>query len=63
FTRSDFRLTLHNLLGQEVDVIHAGALTGGELSYTASPTLSTGVYFLRASSRDNVETRKVVFMK
>ncbi|MBU1984462.1 T9SS type A sorting domain-containing protein [bacterium] len=63
FARNDFRLTLHNLLGQEVDVIHAGALTGGELSYTASPTLSTGVYFLRASSRDNVETRKIVFMK
>ncbi|MDD5088144.1 MAG: T9SS type A sorting domain-containing protein, partial [bacterium] len=63
FTRSDFRLTLHNLLGQEVAVIHAGALTGGELSYTAPPSLATGVYFLRAASRDAVETKKVLFMK
>jgi len=63
FAREDFRLTLHNLLGQEVDVIHSGALTGGELSYTAPPTLATGVYFLRAASRDNIQTRKVLFMK
>jgi len=63
FTRSDFRLTLHNLLGQEVAVIHAGALTGGELSFTAPPSLATGVYFLRAASRDLVETKKVLFMK
>jgi hypothetical protein len=63
FTRDDFRLTLHNLLGQQVDVIHSGALTGGELHYRANPSLASGVYFVRASARDAVQTEKIIFLK
>jgi hypothetical protein len=63
FARDDFRLTLHNLLGQQVDVIHSGALTGGELHYRANPSLASGVYFVRASAKDGVQTEKIIFLK
>ena len=63
FTNNDFEITLHNLLGQQVDVIHIGALTGGQLSYTAPPTLSSGVYFLKAADRHVVQTKKVVLLR
>ena len=63
FTNNDFAITLHNLLGQQVDVVNVGAMTGGQISYTALPTLSSGVYFLKASDRDVIQTKKVVLMK
>jgi hypothetical protein len=63
FTSEDFRITLHNLLGQRVDVIHEGALTGGELHYCARATLASGVYFVRASAGDGAQTEKVIFLK
>jgi hypothetical protein len=63
FTQDDFRLTLHNLLGQQVDVIHSGSLTGGEIYYRANLSLASGVYFVRASARDGVQTEKIIFLK
>ena len=63
FANDDFEITLHNLLGQKVDVIHTGALTGGQLSYTAPPTLSSGVYFLQASDRRAVQSKKIVLLR
>jgi hypothetical protein len=63
FTGNDFEITLHNLLGQRVDVIHRGALTGGQLAYLPSPLLSSGVYFVNARDRQGIQTRKVVLLK
>ena len=63
FTNSDFEITLHNLLGQQVDVIHVGAMAGGHISYTAPFTLSSGVYFLKASDRNSIQSKKIILMK
>jgi hypothetical protein len=63
FSGSDFTITLHNLLGQQAAVLHRGPLAGGELSFTAPPTLASGVYFLCASDHLSIESRKVVLLK
>lgn len=63
FTGSDFEITLHNLLGQVVDVIHRGPMTGGDLNYQAPAFLSSGVYFVKASDKRGITTKKVVLMK
>jgi hypothetical protein len=63
FTRSDFRLSLYNLLGQEVDLIHSGELTGRAVHYSAPPNLASGVYFVRAADRVTAQTLKVIFLK
>ncbi|MBU0692732.1 T9SS type A sorting domain-containing protein [bacterium] len=59
----DVRITLHNLLGQEVDVIHEGVLAGSRIQYLAPATLSSGLYFVRESDARNVKTVKVVYLK
>ncbi|MBU1920895.1 T9SS type A sorting domain-containing protein, partial [bacterium] len=59
FTRSDFSIKLYDILGREAAVIQQGALTGGRLSFRAPPELASGVYFLRAADRSQVDTRKV----
>jgi len=63
FTRDDFIVKLYNLLGREVAVLHQGSLSGGTIHFTAPPTLSSGVYFVRASDRIQTETIKVVLLK
>ena len=63
FTESDFELSLHNLLGQVVDMIHTGPLTGGTLHYRAPDWLASGVYFVKASDHKGLQTRKVVLLK
>lgn len=63
FTGNDFEITLHNLLGQVVDVIHRGPMTGGEFTYQAPAYLSSGVYFVKASDQKAIQTKKVVLMK
>ncbi|MBU0692465.1 T9SS type A sorting domain-containing protein [bacterium] len=63
FTRSDFSLRLYDILGREAAVIQEGALTGGRFSFRVPPELASGVYFLRASDRSQVDTRKVIFLK
>ncbi len=63
FTRQDFKLTLFDILGREQAVVHTGNLSGGELMFEAPRTLAGGIYFLRASDRSAVETRKIVFLK
>jgi hypothetical protein len=63
FTGNDFRLSLYNLLGQEVAEIHSGALTGGTLHYQAPSVLASGVYLVRAADRLSVKSAKVVFLK
>ncbi|MCC6477053.1 T9SS type A sorting domain-containing protein [bacterium] len=63
FTGNDFELALFNVLGRRVDTITRGALIGGTLSYSVSPTLSSGIYFLVASDQAVREAKKVVLMK
>lgn len=59
----DFHLTLHNLLGQQVALIHDGILPTAEISFFAPPDLAAGIYFLHARSREHSESRKLVFLK
>jgi hypothetical protein len=63
FTGNDFKLTLYDILGREAAIIHQGAITGGQVLYQAPPELSSGVYFIRAADRNQMDTRKVVLLK
>ncbi len=63
FTRDDFVLSLYDLLGREVAVLHRGGMVGGSISFTAPPDLSSGVYFVKAADRHSIETKKVVLLK
>jgi hypothetical protein len=63
FTGADFELAVHNLLGQKVDTIQHGALTGTMLHYSAPANLSSGVYFLVARDRATMQTKKMVLLR
>jgi hypothetical protein len=63
FTGPRFSIHLFNIIGQEVDIIHRGPMTGGQLHYSAPATLASGVYLLRASDDAYSQTRKIVFLK
>ena len=63
FTGKECEVTLHNVLGQQVDVIHRGRVTGGEIAYKAPPSLASGVYFVRVTNRSSVLSKKVILMK
>jgi hypothetical protein len=63
FARDDFEIGLYNLLGQHVDVVHRGALTGGQIHYLAPPYLASGVYLLSARDKQSVQTKKVILLK
>jgi hypothetical protein len=63
FSGADFKLALYDILGREQAALHTGRLYGGMLTFEAPEGLASGVYFLRASDRVAVETRKIVFMK
>jgi hypothetical protein len=58
-----FSLKLYDLLGREVATLSEGRGHGAMIHYTASPTLATGVYFVRAADATSIETRKIVFLK
>jgi hypothetical protein len=62
-THDDFEIALYDLLGQVVDVIHRGALTGGQIHYQAPPHLASGVYLLSARDKQSVQTKKVILLK
>ena len=63
FARDDFEIGLYNTLGQIVDVVHRGALTGGQIHYQAPPRLASGVYLLSAHDKQSVQTKKVILLK
>jgi hypothetical protein len=63
FTGPDFEVVLYNLLGEQVDIVHRGVLTGGQLHYQAPPWLASGVYLLSARDKHSVQTKKVILMK
>ncbi len=59
----DVTLGLYDLLGREVDVIYRGRLDNATLAYTASPSLASGIYFLRAATATQTQMQKVVLLK
>lgn len=63
FTRDDFSLKLFNLTGREQAVLHRGPLTGGTVSFTAPPTLASGIYFVVAADKLHQSTRKAILLK
>ncbi|MCB1059017.1 MAG: T9SS type A sorting domain-containing protein [Calditrichaeota bacterium] len=60
---SDVSVLLYDLLGREVDVIYRGRLSSNTISYAAPAALSSGVYFVRASTSSQVSLKKVVLLK
>lgn len=60
---ADVAISLYDLLGREVDVIHRGMLFSTAFSYTAPPTLASGIYFLRAKTADRIAIQKLVLLK
>ena len=63
-TDSYVRLSVYNIQGQEVDVIHEGFQSSGEHSYTWNASdMSSGVYYVRLISGNKAKTMKAVLMK
>jgi hypothetical protein len=63
--RSQFvRLTIYDLLGQEVATLIDGFMEAGNhtITFDAS-SLTSGVYFYRLRARDAIETRRMVLLK
>ena len=60
---SETKVSLHDLLGREVDVIYRGRLAASTISYTAPAALASGVYFVRAISGVQSQMAKVVLLK
>ena len=60
----DLRLSIYNILGQEVAVLHNGYQTEGNYQavWNAS-SLSSGVYYIKMMMHGQVETKKAVLIK
>lgn len=59
----EVNVMLYDLLGREVDVVYQGRLSTNTISYSAPATLSSGIYFLRAATLDQVVLGKVVLLR
>jgi len=60
----EYRLTVHNILGQELGVIYNGVVQSGR--YTTSwnaVQLPSGIYFVRLSGEGQYSIRKVMLLK
>ena len=57
-------ISVYNVMGQQVDMIHSGNMTAGthNLTWNAS-SMTSGVYFVRAESVSGASTQKVMLMK
>ena len=57
-------ISVYNVMGQQVDVIHSGNMTAGthNLTWNASD-MTSGVYFVRAESLNASSVQKVMLMK
>ena len=62
---ADVSIQLYNVLGQKVASIFEGNLTAGYHSVLLNNTakLTSGVYFVKASSQGQISTQKVMFLK
>lgn len=56
-------VTLYDLLGREVYVIHRGQVESKTISYTAPPSLASGAYVVRAETDRESVMRKVVLLR
>lgn len=56
-------ITLYDLLGREVDVIHRGRLESTMLNYTAPASLASGIYFLHVQAGAQTAMQKMVLLK
>jgi hypothetical protein len=62
--RSEVRLVLMNVLGQEVKVISAGSFEAGSHTVTLdASSLASGVYFYKLQTEKFSEAKKLVLMK
>ncbi len=67
--QSHVDITLFDLLGREVTPVYRGELPAGSHQFVwngsafTSQIASTGIYFLRARSRDHVESKKLLLLK
>lgn len=59
----DVTLSLYDLLGREVQMIHQGVLISNTVTFTAPATLSSGVYFVQANMDGASQMQKVVLLK
>ncbi len=58
------KLSVYNVMGQMVDVIHSGSMSEGNHSITWNASdLTSGMYFVRAESTGGVAVQKVMLMK
>jgi hypothetical protein len=68
-TNSHVRLTVFNLLGQEVQTLVDGNMSAGTHEVTwdgtnsSGSSVASGVYFYRVEAGQNVETRKMMLLK
>ncbi len=58
------KLTVHNLLGQEIAELHNGSLSAGSYSVALNADgLPSGIYFVRLQTSVGIDTEKIVLMK
>ncbi len=58
------KLSVYNVMGQMVDVIHSGSMSEGNHSITWNASdLTSGMYFVRAESTGGVAMQKVMLVK
>lgn len=62
--RTDVHLKVFNMLGQLVGTLHQGELDPGEYSFTwNAERMPSGVYFVRASSPETRDVRKMLLIR
>ena len=55
---------VYNVMGQLVYTTHSGELTSGKYTFNwDASNVSSGVYFIKATTSSNVATQKVMLMK
>ncbi|MCK5116339.1 MAG: S8 family peptidase [Candidatus Aegiribacteria sp.] len=64
-TSSDVEVSVYDVGGRVIDVIHSGELTGGNHSFTwgIPETMSSGIYFLRAETLHDTATMRFTVLK
>ena len=57
-------LQVYNVLGQVVTTLYEGNLTAKTYTFTwNSSNVSSGMYFIKAQTAENVEIQKIILMK
>lgn len=63
--KSEFvKLSVHNITGQEIEILYEGDLQPGEYSYKWNAgQLASGIYFYKFTSLSNAQSKKMMLMK